>query len=148
MLTFFLQAVLVYAIPYFLWKFLGQLFINSPLDNLPGPPSQSFLFGDFFESSIPRNRLLIIYPISTARRFSTILQYQRMGISQRNYTEMYDYLFDLFQTGYWRLADGSVIKIKALLGVCAVLFWSPTSILIAAFRKINFSSSTRKHCTI
>ncbi|KAF8809815.1 cytochrome P450 [Phlegmacium glaucopus] len=47
MFTILLQAVIVYGISYALWRLLRQLFVNSALDNLPGPPSQSFLFGVF-----------------------------------------------------------------------------------------------------
>ncbi|KAF8807052.1 cytochrome P450 [Phlegmacium glaucopus] len=43
MFSILLQVVIVYA----LWKLLRKFFVKSALDNLPGPPSQSFLFGVF-----------------------------------------------------------------------------------------------------
>lgn len=44
------QAVIVYAISCALWKLLRRFFVSSALDNIPGPPSRSLLFGDCFES--------------------------------------------------------------------------------------------------
>lgn len=52
MFTIFLQSVIVYVILYALWKLQRQFFTKSALDNIPGPPSQSFLFGKFFEPLI------------------------------------------------------------------------------------------------
>ncbi|KAF8807043.1 cytochrome P450 [Phlegmacium glaucopus] len=43
----FTQAVIFCAISYVTWKVLRQFLVKSALDNLPGPPSQSFLFGVF-----------------------------------------------------------------------------------------------------
>ncbi|KAM5543438.1 hypothetical protein V8D89_002689 [Ganoderma adspersum] len=41
-----LQVVLVCAATYFLWKALRPYFVKITLDNLPGPPSPSILFGN------------------------------------------------------------------------------------------------------
>ena len=41
-----LQAVLVCVTTYFLWKVLRTYFVKTALDNLPGPPSPSILFGN------------------------------------------------------------------------------------------------------
>ena len=57
-----LQAVIFYAIFYALWKLQRQFFIKSALDNIPGPPSQSFLFGEFFERSIYETAILSFIP--------------------------------------------------------------------------------------
>ncbi|KAF8805218.1 cytochrome P450 [Phlegmacium glaucopus] len=46
MFPILLQVVIAYAIFYALWKVLREFFFKSALDNLPGPPSKSFLFGD------------------------------------------------------------------------------------------------------
>ena len=114
MFSILLQVVIVSAILHVLWK---RLFIKSALDNIPGPPSRSFLFGNFTVFT-PWVRLLIVYHIS--RCFSTGFQQQGMGISQRHCPEMYEYLSIFLRRRCWRLVDGSVIKIKAFLGVCAV----------------------------
>ena len=87
--TIFLQILAVSAILYALLKLLQRFFIQSELDNIPGPPSRSFLFGDFLESFILYPPLLIVYTIS--RCFSAGFQHQGMGISQRYYREMYEY---------------------------------------------------------
>jgi hypothetical protein len=59
MLTILLQVVIVSAISHALWKLLQRFFFKSALDNIPGPPSQSFLFGDFLESLILQSALLL-----------------------------------------------------------------------------------------
>ncbi|KAM5543449.1 hypothetical protein V8D89_002700 [Ganoderma adspersum] len=41
-----LPAVLICGATWFLWKVLRQLAVKTPLDNLPGPPSASFLLGN------------------------------------------------------------------------------------------------------
>ena len=57
----------------------------------------------------------------------------------------------LYEQEYWRFVlDGSVIKIKAFLGVCAISF---SIVQIDPDRKrnnrkINFLSLTQKQCTI
>ena len=52
MIIILLQVVIVSAILHVLLKLLQRFFVKSALDNIPGPPSQSFLFGDFLESLI------------------------------------------------------------------------------------------------
>ena len=52
MSTILLQVVTVSAISLALWKLLGRFFVKSALDNIPGPPSRSFLFGNSLESLI------------------------------------------------------------------------------------------------
>jgi hypothetical protein len=53
MFTIPFLAVIVYAILYALWKLQRQFCITKlALDNIPGPPSQSLLFGEFFEPLI------------------------------------------------------------------------------------------------
>ena len=47
MFTFLLQALIVTATLHALWKlFLQRFLIKSALDNIAGPPPQSFLFGE------------------------------------------------------------------------------------------------------
>lgn len=129
MFSILLPVIIVYAISYAFWKLLPRFFVKSELDNLPGPPSQSFLFGKILWILGPRNQCLY----SVFRCFSTIFQHPWMAISQRYCTEMYEYLFSYhLGIGRWRPADGSVIKIKAFLGVCAFLFRSFEVVLIAA----------------
>lgn len=48
MFTILLRVIIVYAFSYAFWMLIRRYLINSTLDNLPGPPSQSFLFGDCF----------------------------------------------------------------------------------------------------
>ena len=90
MFTIFLQVIIVYAISSASWKLLRQFIVKSTLDNLPGPPSQSFLFGYLFLILSPYKGLLIVCPIS--RCFSTDFQPQRMGISQTDCRKMYEHL--------------------------------------------------------
>lgn len=54
------QAVIVYVVSYALWNLVPRFFIKSALDNIPGPPSQSFLFGKEFwtPSVLSYSRLL------------------------------------------------------------------------------------------
>ena len=59
MFTILLQVVIVSAILHALLKLLQRFFIKSALDNIPGPPSQSFLFGDFLESLILDSAFLL-----------------------------------------------------------------------------------------
>lgn len=81
MFTIPLQTVIVFAILYALWKLQRHFFIKLALDNIPGPPSQSFLFGEFFELVlIFESAILSFYLIF--RCFPSAFQYQRMGISQ------------------------------------------------------------------
>ncbi|KAI0355248.1 cytochrome P450 [Trametes cingulata] len=37
------QAAVICGVSWFLWKYFRQIFVKSPLDNIPGPPSQSSL---------------------------------------------------------------------------------------------------------
>ena len=46
MFAILLQVFYVSAILYSSWKLLQRFFIKSALDNIPGPPSRSFLFGN------------------------------------------------------------------------------------------------------
>lgn len=39
------QALLICASTWFLWRFFRYLVVKSDLDNLPGPSPPSFLFG-------------------------------------------------------------------------------------------------------
>ena len=38
--------VLLCALCWVIWKYFRQVFTNSPLDSIPGPPSASFLYGE------------------------------------------------------------------------------------------------------
>ncbi|KAI0760700.1 cytochrome P450 [Fomes fomentarius] len=40
------QATIIGAVTWFLWKYFRQIVVTSPLDNVPGPPSGSFLYGN------------------------------------------------------------------------------------------------------
>ena len=40
-----LQVTIVSAVSWVLWKYFRQFFLSSPLDNIPGPPSRSWLYG-------------------------------------------------------------------------------------------------------
>ncbi|KAJ2986929.1 hypothetical protein NUW54_g9577 [Trametes sanguinea] len=41
-----LQAVAVCSVTWFLWKFFRRFVVKTDLDNLPGPPSPSFIYGN------------------------------------------------------------------------------------------------------
>ncbi|OBZ67636.1 Docosahexaenoic acid omega-hydroxylase CYP4F3 [Grifola frondosa] len=45
-ITVLLQSALICAATWFLWRYFRHIFVKSPLDNLPGPPSQSFVKGN------------------------------------------------------------------------------------------------------
>ena len=40
-----LQAIVVSALSWVLWKYFRQFFVSSPLDNIPGPPAGSWVYG-------------------------------------------------------------------------------------------------------
>ncbi|KAI0760478.1 cytochrome P450 [Fomes fomentarius] len=46
MLTSVLQAVPICLVAWFFWKYFRQIVVKSPLDNIPGPPTKSFLYGN------------------------------------------------------------------------------------------------------
>ena len=58
MFTTILQAFVLYAFSYAFYKLMRTLLTRSALDNLPGPSSQSFLFGKIVLQS---ETALIIY---------------------------------------------------------------------------------------
>lgn len=41
-----LQSVLICTVTYSLWRYFRQAFVKSPLDNIPGPPSPSWMTGE------------------------------------------------------------------------------------------------------
>ncbi|EIW54984.1 cytochrome P450 [Trametes versicolor FP-101664 SS1] len=41
-----LQSVLICTVTYSLWRYFRQAFVKSPLDNIPGPPSPSWMTGN------------------------------------------------------------------------------------------------------
>ncbi|KAI0716800.1 cytochrome P450 [Earliella scabrosa] len=45
MLSSVLEAAIISATSWLLWKYLRQIFVKSPLDNVPGPVSKSFALG-------------------------------------------------------------------------------------------------------
>ena len=59
MLLTILQSAIICSSCWFLWKYLRQIVVKSPLDNIPGPPSDSFFYGEH-----PPNPHLI-YPCLT-----------------------------------------------------------------------------------
>ena len=48
-----LQAVLICTSTWFLWKFFRQTVVKSNLDNIAGPPSPSFWYGECCGYGIP-----------------------------------------------------------------------------------------------
>lgn len=48
------QAALICGFSWLLWKYFRQVFIKSPLDNIPGPPRESLLFGEITEYGVTR----------------------------------------------------------------------------------------------
>ena len=50
MFSILIQVSIVSAILYALWKLQRQFFDKLALDDIPGPPSQSFLFGEFYRA--------------------------------------------------------------------------------------------------
>ena len=41
-----LQATIIGGVTWILWRFFRPIVVESPLDNIPGPPSRSFLYGE------------------------------------------------------------------------------------------------------
>ncbi|KAF6760456.1 cytochrome P450 [Ephemerocybe angulata] len=54
MLSAFFRVFISLAVARVLWNVVRWLFKKDPLDNIPGPPSKSFLTGSMFELSNPR----------------------------------------------------------------------------------------------
>lgn len=52
-----LQAIFACTLSWFLWKYFRQFFLSSPLDNIPGPPSKSWLYGESPGSLRARTRI-------------------------------------------------------------------------------------------
>ncbi|KAI0631279.1 cytochrome P450 [Trametes polyzona] len=46
MLATLVQSALICAVTYSLWRYFRQVFVKSPLDNIPGPPSPSWMTGN------------------------------------------------------------------------------------------------------
>ena len=46
MIAALLQGAVICSVTWFFWKYFRQIFVKSPLDNLPGPPAESFLYGE------------------------------------------------------------------------------------------------------
>ncbi len=61
MLTLLAQAALICGTSWVLWKFVRQYVVKTALDNLPGPPSSSFLYGECY---LPASN--VVYPSLTA----------------------------------------------------------------------------------
>ena len=119
MFTILLQVVIVFAILHVLWKLLQRFYFKSALDNIPGPPSRSFLFGDFLEFLILESGL-IVYSIS--RCFSTGFQHQGMGISQRYCPEMYEYLSIFYEQDVDASQMVALSRLGPFLGFVPFLF--------------------------
>lgn len=45
MLASILEGLVISSVCWFLWKYFRQAFVKSSLDNIPGPPAGSFLYG-------------------------------------------------------------------------------------------------------
>ena len=50
MISLLLQGTVICSVSWLLWKYFRQLVVKSPLDNIPGPPSHSFLYGEHFRA--------------------------------------------------------------------------------------------------
>ncbi|EJF59821.1 cytochrome P450 [Dichomitus squalens] len=46
MLVSLLQGIVICSVTWFLWKYFRQVFVKSPLDNVPGPAAESFIYGN------------------------------------------------------------------------------------------------------
>ncbi|EJF59817.1 cytochrome P450 [Dichomitus squalens LYAD-421 SS1] len=46
MLASLLQGIAICSATWFLWKYFRQVFVKSPLDNIPGPAAESFIYGN------------------------------------------------------------------------------------------------------
>ncbi|KAI0782963.1 cytochrome P450 [Abortiporus biennis] len=49
------QAIILYVFTWVLWKVSRRYLLKSPLDNIPGPPSSSFVFGNLKEIDDPKD---------------------------------------------------------------------------------------------
>ena len=61
------QAAAICAVSWFLWKYFRQIVIKSPLDNIPGPPPGSFLYGQSESDTACTSEadILAIYSVNT-----------------------------------------------------------------------------------
>ena len=50
MISLLLQGTVICSVSWLLWKYFRQLVVKSPLDNIPGPSSHSFLYGEHFRA--------------------------------------------------------------------------------------------------
>ncbi|RPD69471.1 cytochrome P450 [Lentinus tigrinus ALCF2SS1-7] len=47
MIPVFLEVFVICSASWLLWKYFRQVVVKSPLDNIPGPPTGSFLYGNY-----------------------------------------------------------------------------------------------------
>ena len=147
MFTTLFQLVIASAILYPLWKLLQRFFIKSELDNIPGPPSRSFLFGDFLESEslIFESAFLLFTPSPGVfpQVFNTKGWEFHKDISEK--------CMNVFQFSSTNNVDVSQMvalsRLKPFLGFVLFLFEFPNWSWSQPCRKINFLSSTQKQCT-
>ena len=65
-----------------LWKYFRQLVLSSPLDNIPGPPANSLIYGAFQRSTFVSHRLLLLTK-NAARESQAAARQERLELSSR-----------------------------------------------------------------
>ena len=99
-----LVAFFTAAISWIIWRFTRDLFLTSPLDNIPGPPSTSWIKGKRRSFWIPLSLSLITHICSRFIIGNLGQLYNRQG---------WDWL-DGLGNNY-----NKVVKLTGLLGVCS-----------------------------
>ncbi|OBZ77377.1 hypothetical protein A0H81_02561, partial [Grifola frondosa] len=122
MIVLLLQSALICAVTWFLWKHFRHSIVKSPLDNIPGPRSQSFIHGT---SSKERSFLLRTQPSSTIGNLRQI--YDRNGWDfRKEIGEKY----------------GSVVKLHGMFGHKMLYVFDPKA---TSTRKRRGLSGTMRH---
>ena len=129
MLTLLAQTILVCGSCWALWKAIRQYVGQGTLDNIPGPPSPSILFGECCPASHIRAR----YDFPRLHVGNLKQLYDRNGWAfHRELGEKY----------------GPVVLLHGKFGVRAELIHlSPPLLTLCAFSASCYTSSTRRQCT-
>lgn len=143
-LTFYVKALLSIALPlYTLWSIFRDKFFKSALDNIPGPPSESFFTGVARTGAVylkcflePAKAFLIVSSITMD---GTITRSLRKPVSNGDF-----FPFNLI---HFRI-DGGVMKIKAAFGVCSEFRVSAIHLIILISRRMNSTYLILKRYTI
>jgi len=148
-----ISASVLCAIAWVSWKCFQRFVLGSPLDNIPGPPSDSFMTGESATwLTLLDNPLTVCHLISgMSKRFflSNANDYHKELLERC--TCFFSFIcpvlkYLLFLCGQ---KDGTIVKLTNYFGVCfQSSVHSLFSQLIPVIRKRPFMSVIQKHYTI